>query len=393
MFEVAHAQVQAAGEVASETGNQLTQLLQFILTQLPLWFAAMIILIISFVIARMVKNSVENKLTEEGFEEEHKEVTILAGRTANATVIIIGITIALKVAGIDLTAIIAAGAFGVGFALQDIIMNFIAGVMILSSRHYAIGDIIKVDGIIGKIVEIQTRATIVKNFDGTKVVIPNSHLFKNPVTSFTSNPFRRISVITGVEYGTDLKAAMGACLKAAKESRNALIEPKPSVIIVEFSDSSINLKTNVWVESAKGILKTRTDLIFRIKQELDAVGINIPFPIRTIVYDTDSKREMAEKMAKMAEEYKKIDALNEVEVTAESAAPEPVTAPVSQSPQKEITTENAPAPQWLQNAAQSVPAPSPEVAPASQAAPTAPVSPIPAVNSTPAQVDNNIPTG
>ncbi|MEZ4086793.1 MAG: mechanosensitive ion channel [Candidatus Gracilibacteria bacterium] len=157
-----------AGEIASETEGQLTQLVGYIIGQIPLWITAFIVLIITFVMARIAKSAVENKMAAEGFEEENKEVAILASRSANAGVLIVGITIALKIAGIDLTAIIAAGAFGVGFALQDIIMNFIAGVMILSSRHYSIGDSIKVGGIVGKIVEIQTRATILQAFDGAQ---------------------------------------------------------------------------------------------------------------------------------------------------------------------------------------------------------------------------------
>ena len=239
IFQVPIAKAQLAGttEVASETQDQLTQLLTAIISKIPLWITAFIVFVLTFVIARIVKSYVENKMATEGFEEEHKELSIVAGRTANALVLTVGITVALKIAGIDLTTIIAAGAFGIGFALKDLIMNFIAGVMILSARHYAIGDIIKIKSTVGKVVDIQTRATIVQNFDGTKVVIPNAELFKNPVTSFTSNPFRRLSMVTGVEYGSDLKAAMKACKKAAKTTKNALLEPKPSVWITKFDKS------------------------------------------------------------------------------------------------------------------------------------------------------------
>jgi small conductance mechanosensitive channel len=342
LLDVPLAYAQKIEEVPSKTAQQIDTLLSFIFMQIPIWITAGIIIIISVMLARVIQASVENKMAISGFEEEHQEIQVVVGRIVNISVIIIGITIGLKIAGIDLTAIIAAGAFGMGFALQDLITNFIAGIMILAARHYTIGDIIKVNGIMGKIVEIQTRATIVRNFDGTKVVIPNAELFKNPVTSYTSNPFRRVSVITGVEYGSDLKKALEACLKAARESRNVLIEPKPSAIIVEFSDSSINIKTNAWVESKKGILKTRTDLVYRIKKELDAVGITIPFPIRTIVYDKDSKQEKAEQLIKIQEEEAKIDKLNEVQ-------PQPVTISNPTEQPKQVSEENGS--NWLKEAA------------------------------------------
>lgn len=380
----AYAQVATAGEVASETQGQITQLVGTVISRIPLWITALFVIILTFVIARIVKSSVENRMAKEGFEEEHKELSIVAGRSANAIVLIIGITAGLKIAGIDLTTIIAAGAFGIGFALKDLIMNFIAGVMILTARHYAIGDIIKVKGILGRIEEIQSRATVVKNFDGTKVVIPNAELFKNPVTSFTSNPFRRAEIIVGVEYGSDLKKTLEACLKAASESKNVLVEPKPSAGIFEFGPSSINVKVKAWVESSKGVIKTKSSMIQNIKKELDAVGINIPFPIQTIVFDEDMKRER--------EEGEKISEEEEVDQLIEEEASRPVEQQAENEPEAEVQeaelqeekkpSQEAP-PQWLEKAAEET-APAieeqpqqpqqeaqPEVQPSSQQPPAA----------------------
>ncbi|MBU0667927.1 mechanosensitive ion channel family protein, partial [Patescibacteria group bacterium] len=317
-----------AGEIASQTEGQLTQLVTYIIGKVPLWITAFIVVVLTFIVARMVKAGVENKMATEGIEEEHKEVAILAARTANAGVLIIGITVALKIAGIDLTTIIAAGAFGVGFALQDIIMNFIAGIMILSSRHYTIGDIIKVDGKIGKIVEIQTRATILKAFDGTKIVVPNSILFKNQVTSLTSNPFRRIELINGVNYGEDLKRSAEIVLNAVKATRKVLAEPKPSIVFYEWGDYSINFKVRFWVESRSGWLKTRHQVLLNIDKAMDDAGINIPYPIQTIEV-TDAEKEEQ----KLLEEFER----REKEEKAKPKAP----AVVESAP---APAESAPAP-------------------------------------------------
>jgi small-conductance mechanosensitive channel len=273
----------AAEDVATGTQDQITGLVTFIVGQIPLWITAFIVLVASFVLARVVKGAVENKMTQEGFEEEHKEIQIVAGRTANAAVLLIGITVALKIAGLDLTPIIAAGAFGIGFALQDLIMNFLAGVMILSARHYSIGDIIKVNGTMGKIIEIQTRATVLKAFDGTKIIVPNAELFKNQVTSLTSNPFRRIQLINGVAYGSDLKKTYQVVMEAVKNTPGVLAMPRPSMFFYEWGDSTINFKVNSWVDTKGGWVKIRNQLIMNIGDALDRAGIEIPFPTQTIL--------------------------------------------------------------------------------------------------------------
>lgn len=297
MFElipVAFAQV-AAKAAQTEDSGSIAKMVEYIVKQFPLWIAAVIVFVLSILIAKIVKRSVEDKIAEKGIEEAHKGVQILGGRMANAAVLTIGITASLKIAGIDITTIIAAGAFGIGFALRDLIMNFLAGIMILMSRHFTIGDFIKVGPIMGKIIEIQTRATVMQAFDGTKVVVPNADLFTNVVTSFTSNPFRRIEIIVGVDYGTDLKLAMDKCHEALKATKEILAEPKPTVVLAEFADSSINLKVRGWVESRGGWLRIKSELIASIKKSFDSANINIPWPIRTIYYGKDASAEKDEK--------------------------------------------------------------------------------------------------
>ena len=146
-----------ATQVTSETASKLAQLFELMITRIPLWIAAFILFIASIIVAKIARKIVENKLAEKGIEEEHKEIQILGGRMTYAILLTLGITISLKIAGIDLTTIIAAGAFGIGFALKDMIMNFLAGIMILVGRHFTIGDFINVGGTIGKVTEIQSR--------------------------------------------------------------------------------------------------------------------------------------------------------------------------------------------------------------------------------------------
>ncbi len=355
-------------DIAGETGNQIGTLLTSIINQIPLWITAIIVILFSLVLARIVKSSVENRMTVEGFEEEHKEIQIVAGRTANAAVIIIGITVGLKIAGIDLTAIIAAGAFGVGFALQDLIMNFIAGVMILGARHYTIGDIIKVDGTTGKIVEIQTRATILRAFNGTKIVVPNATLFKNQVTSFTSNPFRRIQLINGVAYGSDLKKVMDITLEAIKSTKGVVLEPKPSVWLYEWGDYSINFKINAWVDSKSAWVKTKNRLMVNIDNAFNANHIEIPYPIQTIYVGKEEDEETNQQVDELNKETPKSESITtqavEVPLVVESQPPQipqifptpPAFSPIPVIPPTEtVPPYSVPQPENIQSVPQNPP--------------------------------------
>ncbi|MDP2624662.1 MAG: mechanosensitive ion channel [Candidatus Peregrinibacteria bacterium] len=273
---------------ATETTSGLTSFLNTLWDKAPSWIAAMIVFAVSFIVAKMVKEKVLDKVSEK-FSEDDQDILVLIGRTTYVAVLAVGITIALSIAGIDLTAVIAAVGFGVGFAMQDLIMNFMAGVLILLNRQFTIGDFIKVNETVGQVVEIQSRATILKALDGTRVIVPNSDLFTNQVTSFTSNPFRRIEVAVGVEYRTDLAHAHQIILEALQEHQKVLRDPAPAIVLDQFADSSINFFVRFWVDSHSGWVGIKSDVIHLIKKHFDAEGIGIPFPIRTLVFDKDTE--------------------------------------------------------------------------------------------------------
>ena len=283
----AYAATEGAEEVASETALELTRLMEMIIIKIPLWIAGAIVIILSIIVAKLAKNIVQNKLAEKGIEEEHQEIQILGGRVAYSTVLVLGITVGLKIAGIDLTTIIAAAAFGIGFALKDLIMNFLAGIMILVGRHFTIGDFISVGGTLGKVIEIQSRVTILQATDGTKVIVPNSEMFKKQVTSFTSNPFRRIELVVGVDYRHNLENVLKICMNVVKTTKGVLLEPKPAVLVNNFEESSMSIKIKAWVESKGGWIKIKSNLAKNLKNKLNEHGIIISVPIRKISYDKD----------------------------------------------------------------------------------------------------------
>lgn len=381
-ISVARAQVAATGtmeKVASGTSDELGKLVTNFFLQIPLWIAAIVVAILSYGIAIVVRKSIEGKLAQNGIAEEHKEIQIVASRSAFFMVLVVGVTVSLSIVGIDLKPIVAAGAFGLGFALQDIIMNMVSGMFILASRHYTIGDVIKVNGVAGKIEEIQTRATIIKGFDGTRIVVPNAELFKNVVVSKTSNPYRKLSFIMGVDYSADLAQVMELTLAVVKNIPWVLKKPKPKVIFYEWGDYSINFRINVWIDSKGGkMLKVKNAVIMELSKAYNESGLNIPYPIQTIQLDKAdqeeiSKEEIDKRIATIKNSLKTSGRPAPVAAVVPPVTPTmvpPVTPTVvtSSSPQTGLptaieTTPNSPGQSWLQEAlARQVAAPAAEPA-------------------------------
>lgn len=282
----------AAQDVTTQTSDQLSQLVADFIAKIPLWIAAFVVIIFSILAAKIVRRIVENKMAEKGIEDEHKEVQVLGGRISYVIILTIGFTAGLKIAGIDLTTIIAAVAFGIGFALKDIITNFLAGVIILVNKNFTIGDFIVISGTLGRVLEIQSRVTILQAIDGTKVIVPNAQLFNKQVVSYTSNPFRRLEIMTRVDYRSDLRNALKVCMTAVKKTKGALVEPKPAVLVVNFGDSEVDIAIRIWVESRAGWKKIVSRLMINLKEAFDEYKIDFPRGIRQIVYDKEWEHGM-----------------------------------------------------------------------------------------------------
>ncbi|KKU80489.1 MAG: MscS Mechanosensitive ion channel [Candidatus Peregrinibacteria bacterium GW2011_GWA2_47_7] len=278
-------------QVQTGLTQKIAEMLAQFFIKLPSWIAGVLVFLLSIGVARMIKRSVETRISEHIDEEENEAISVLIGRVTYFGVLTLGTTIALKIAGIDLTTILAAVAFGIGFALRDLIMNFIAGIMLLVSKQFIIGDFIKIEGQVGKVVEIQSRATILKAVNGTKLIIPNSKIFSNVVTSFTSNPMRRIDIPVYVAYGTDLDYAVQVTLDVLKKHPKILKKPAPSVRIIGFGGSSIDMKALCWVSRDAGWLKVRHEMITMIDKAYTDAGIIVPYDIVHIETGADTAEE------------------------------------------------------------------------------------------------------
>lgn len=289
IFSTAHAQfTNAANEAGSKTQEGISSFFTTIVEKFPSWIAGLVVIFLAFVVASVTKKMVINKVAEH-LEEDNQSVLILIGRTTYVGVLSIGLAIGLSFWGFKLDALMAAFGIGVAFALRDIMVNFIAGVLILVSRQFRIGDFIQVGSSLkGRVEEIQSRATILKGLDGTKIIVPNKDIFNKEVISYTTNPFRRIDVVVGVDYRTNLGLATKLIMDLLLDRKHVLLEPKPAVLIDAFADSSVNLKVKFWVDSSAPWVKVKSKLLQDIHAKFQEAKVTIPWPIRTLVYDKEN---------------------------------------------------------------------------------------------------------
>lgn len=214
------------------------------------------------------------------------------GRVVHYIIMVVGIIVGLSSIGIDFTkfALFASAlGVGIGFGLQTIISNFVAGLIILFERSLKVGDFVELpSGLVGEVREINMRSTLVTTNDNVDILVPNSELVNNQVTNWTlRDTQRRIRVPFGVAYGTDKDLVKKAVLEAADEVKWTLSTSKnrqPQVWFVQFGDSSLNFELVVWLkpEAVKRPAAVQAAYLWEIDTKLAKYGIEIPFPQRDL---------------------------------------------------------------------------------------------------------------
>lgn len=200
--------------------------------------------------------------------------------------VLIGFTIALSLLGVTMqNFVIIGGAFGIGigFGLQNIVSNFVSGLILLFERPIKVGDMIMLDSEWAIVRSIGLRSTTIETFDLSEIIVPNSDLVSQKVTNWTlSNEQSRVVVPVGVAYGSDVALVLSLLKGCAEKHPKVLDAPIPSVIFVAFGDSSLDFELRAWVANVKDRLSTRSDLLQAIDAEFRKANVEIPFPQRDL---------------------------------------------------------------------------------------------------------------
>ncbi|MEL0457201.1 mechanosensitive ion channel domain-containing protein [Flavobacteriaceae bacterium SZ-1-7] len=194
--------------------------------------------------------------------------------------------IVLDAIGFNVTAIFAASAallIGIGLALQTLFQDIISGIFILIDQTVHVGDIIEIDGKVGRVEEIKLRTTRAVTIDNKVLVIPNHLYLENSLYNWTQNgTTTRESVEVGVAYGSDVQLVKRLLIQAASTHPNVLSEPEPTVVFMDFGDSSLNFKIAFTLNDSFKAQFPKSDIRFEIDRLFRENNVTIPFPQRDI---------------------------------------------------------------------------------------------------------------
>jgi small conductance mechanosensitive channel len=244
-------------------------------TNLALFLATLIVFkIISLVLgaitrqaaARMKKSSA---LLRDFFVSMVRKVTMF-----------IGLIVALSMLEVNIGPFLAGiGAVGLvlGFALQETLNNFAAGLMILVYRPYDLGDVVTVAGVTGKVGAMSLVSTTLVTPDNQTVVVPNGSIWGGIITNITGRSTRRVDMVFGISYDDDIGKAQQILQEIVEADERVLADPAPAVMVVELADSAVNLACRPWVRTGD-YWDVLWDLNRTVKERFDAAGISIPYP-------------------------------------------------------------------------------------------------------------------
>jgi small-conductance mechanosensitive channel len=246
---------------------------------------ALAILVASFVLSRLARTFVADRLLGRTRLAAGSRYAI--GRVFGYVILALGVLVALQPLGVNATTLAVFGGaigIGVGFGLQDVVKNFVAGLIILIERPIQIGDSIELGDVTGDVTEIRGRATVVRTNDDIYLIVPNSKFISETVTNRSFRQRRvRYRIPVGVAYGTDPRAVEEALLDAASRSESVLPDPAPSVWFRDFGDSALQFELLCWTSKLLHSAGSfRSELNHLVYEALRARGIEIPFPQRDV---------------------------------------------------------------------------------------------------------------
>ncbi|MBU2875466.1 mechanosensitive ion channel domain-containing protein [Marinobacter salexigens] len=197
-----------------------------------------------------------------------------------------GVVACLAVAGVQwskLQWLIAALGVGLGFGLQEIVANFVSGVILLFERPIRVGDMVTIDGITGTVARIRIRATTLVDWDRKEQIIPNKTFVTQDLTNWTlSDPITRVILRVGVAYGSDVNKAQEVLIGVASANERVVDDPAPEVFCVGLGDSSIDFELWVYIKDLEDMMPLSHEIHASITHALNEAGIEIPFPQQDI---------------------------------------------------------------------------------------------------------------
>ncbi len=239
---------------------------------------------------------IENRLMK--VDQLDMNARVMLNKILKITLYVVAVVVALSSIGLDLTFLsIFGGAFGVGlaFGMQKIASNYVCGFIILLDKSIHIGDILMVGEHYGAVTLIRSRYTVLRKLDGIEVIIPNETLISENIINHTLTDRKsRISIDVQISYKSSVDKAFEIMLNSAKNESRVLNDPEPSVFLMKFADSGIDLMLSFYiVDPEEGSWGLKSDIYREIWNEFQKHGIEIPYPYRTVeIINSDKENKI-----------------------------------------------------------------------------------------------------
>lgn len=264
--------------------------------RVPLFVLGALVLLVMLLATRLAIKGVERGIRRARIDHT---VERLISNLLRVSLVTAAILLALTVAGISIGALLAGvglAGLALAFALQNILENFVAGLLILIRRPFRRGDQITSNEFSGVVMDIDLRVTRLRVFDGEEVMIPNATVFTEPITNLTRLGSRRTQVIVGIDYRDDHNAVQALLLDAVADVPGVLEAPGPEVLLFEFAESSVDVEVSYWTEpDIRTVRHVRHRVLAACKTAIEDAGMTIPWPIRTLAADKDALQVRADR--------------------------------------------------------------------------------------------------
>ena len=259
--------------------DDLSQFTQLAVEKLPGIFLGVLIFVIFYWLSRPIANLLTRPLTK---TTTSKLIQMVIRRTMSLLVVLIGLYILLRLVGLTQFAVALLSGTGVlgliiGFAFKDIAENFLSSLLLSVQRPFKLGDIIEVEGYLGVVKKMTSRATTLVDFNGDHVQLPNATIYKNAIRNLTANPFMRSTIDIGIGYDANFDHAQTLVADIMLAHPAVLDDPEPQVLVDSLGASTCNLRLYFWVNSEiSSQLKVSSVLMKRIVETFLAEGIVMP---------------------------------------------------------------------------------------------------------------------
>ena len=266
-------------------GRTLSDLLtlEFLATAAVSVLGAVAILLVGWILSAWV----QRRIVQLSKKNRHLDDMLFEFLASIMRYVIMGFTVmfVLNTFGVKTTsvvAIIGAAGLAIGLALQGTLSNVAAGVMLILFRPIKIGDFVEVAGKMGTVKEISLNFTEMADVSNVQVIVPNAQVWGNIITNYSTNPQRRAEWVFGVGYGANLKDAETIIRDTIMADARSHAEPEPFIQVTNLGESSVDFLVRVWCDGSV-YFAYRADMTRKVKEALDAGGIDIPFPTRTMI--------------------------------------------------------------------------------------------------------------